>query len=194
VGDGGGRHAAKRRIGVVCSARISAPDKRYSDALATGFSLASAGYEVVTGGYGGLMAAVSRGAAEAGGHVVGLPMRGWVGLTPNQWVTELIWAEDFFDRLRELGKCDAIVALAGGVGTLAETAVTWANLQTDPSSTPRLILVGPGWARLMARFRRELVVDDRDLGLVRLVPSRHGILGSLEAGFNEPDTSARPLG
>ena len=35
----------------------------------------------MTGGYGGLMAVASQAAAEAGGKVIGLPMRGWTGLT-----------------------------------------------------------------------------------------------------------------
>ena len=40
-------------------------------AVRCGAALAAAGFAVATGGYGGIMEAVSRGAAEAGCHVIG---------------------------------------------------------------------------------------------------------------------------
>ena len=40
----------------------------YADAFELGRSLATAGFDVCTGGYGGVMEAVSRGASEAGGE------------------------------------------------------------------------------------------------------------------------------
>ena len=64
-------------VGVIGSARLESPDPRCALAERTGAAIAARGWTVVTGGYGGLMAAASRGAAEAGGRVVGLPMRGW---------------------------------------------------------------------------------------------------------------------
>lgn len=165
------RAIRRTRVGVLGSARIPPDDARYARAVRLGGSLARAGHVVVTGGYGGLMAAVSRGAAEAGGHVVGLPMRAWADLVPNEWVAEAIEAEDFSARLRALGGCDVLVALSGGIGTLSEATVTWAGLQTDPATTPPLILVGPGWEVLVETFRSTLVIDERDIGLVRIVPS-----------------------
>ena len=55
------------------SARVAAGDPRHDAAGRLGGLLAAQGWTVVTGGYGGVMAAVSRGAAAAGGHTVGLP-------------------------------------------------------------------------------------------------------------------------
>jgi len=157
------------RIGVLGSARLGPDDPRHGRAQRLGSLLAEAGHIVVTGGYGGLMAAVSRGAAEAGGHVVGLPMRSWTELTPNDWVAERIEAVDFFARLRSLNECDVLVALAGGIGTLAEVAVTWANLQTDPATTPPVAFVGEDWRAIVALFEQRLVIDERDTRLVRFV-------------------------
>lgn len=157
------------RVGVLGSARIEPPDPRHAAAIEVGRLLGAAGFDVVTGGYGGLMAAVSEGAAAAGARVVGLPMRAWSELTVNRWVSETVEADDFFERLRELSRCDALVALDGGVGTLAEVSVTWANLQTDTDVTPPLVLVGPMWASLLPILGETLVVDDRDLGLLRPV-------------------------
>ncbi len=167
------------RIGVLGSARIGPGDVRHAAAISLGRVLARAGYDVVTGGYGGLMAAVSQGAAEAGGHVVGLTMAAWTELAPNRWVTETAPAEDWFDRLRGLGACDALVALEGGVGTLAELSTAWANFQTDPAITPPLILVGPGWAEFVATMGRLLVVDANDIALPRLASTVDDVPGLL---------------
>ena len=72
---------------------------------------------MVTGGYGGLMEVTSRAAAEAGGTVIGLPMRGWSELAPNRWNHELRWSDTYAERLAHLLAADAIVAVDGGIGT-----------------------------------------------------------------------------
>lgn len=173
------------RVGVLGSARIEPPDPRHAAAVDVGRRLGAAGFDVVTGGYGGLMAAVSEGASSAGARVVGLPMRGWPELTVNRWVTQSIEADDFFERLRELARCDALVALDGGVGTLAEVSVTWANLQTDAQVTPPLLLVGRMWADLLPVLRRSLVVGDRDLELLRVVIDPAGLVDEIRRALAE---------
>jgi uncharacterized protein (TIGR00725 family) len=86
--------AEKRQleVGVMGSARLTEDDERWMQAHKLGQLLAGEGFVVVTGGYGGLMAAVSRGAHEKGGHVIGLPMQHWNGIKPNQWNADLRWA------------------------------------------------------------------------------------------------------
>lgn len=168
-----------RLVGVMGSARIQPGDPRYDDAMRVGREMATAGFVVMTGGYGGLMEAVSRGAAEAGGAVIGLPVRGWASLVPNAWVGEARWVDSYFDRLTAFAACDAIVALDGGLGTLGEAAVAWANLQTDPGTNPPLILFGRAWRRLHAFIGEILVVDERDLDLVRLVDRPEAVSGAI---------------
>jgi len=68
----------------------SRPDEAgYQQALQLGRLLGQAGYAVLTGGYIGTMEAVSRGAAEAGGHVIGVTcedIEQWRKVNPNRWV------------------------------------------------------------------------------------------------------------
>jgi uncharacterized protein (TIGR00725 family) len=74
----------------------------YLEAQYLGEMLAKAGHEVVTGGYLGVMEAVSRGAAEAGGNVIGVTCKeieNWRPIDPNRWVTELDEEKTLFDRL-----------------------------------------------------------------------------------------------
>ena len=183
-----------RVVGVMGSARIRPGDPRYSAGIEVGRALAGAGFDILTGGYGGLMEAVSRGGAEAGGVVVGLPVRGWAGLEPNPWVGEARWVDSYFDRLTAFAACDAIVALDGGLGTLGEAAVAWANLQTDPGTNAPLVLFGAAWRRLHAVIGELLVVDERDLGLVAIVDRPDEVAAAVEAAIASRPAVGRPLG
>lgn len=164
------REPAERPIvGILCSARITPDDPRYAGGVLVGRQLVEAGFSVMTGGYGGSMEAVSRGAAEAGGEVIGLPVRRWPNLEPNRWITRSLWVDSFAGRLPLLASCVALVALDGGIGTLAEVAVTWADRQTDPTVTPPLILVGPAWRAILDAVEKHLVVGPQDLALARWI-------------------------
>ena len=103
-----------------------------------GAAIAAQGWAVMTGGYGGLMEVTSRAAAQAGGTVIGLPMHGWTGLTPNPWNHELRWSDTYPERLAHLLAADALIALDGGLGTLSEAPAAWCALQTDPAAAADL--------------------------------------------------------
>ena len=124
-------------------------DSAYTDARLLGGLLAQRGHVVLTGGYIGTMEAASRGAAEAGGHVIGVTcadISRWRGIGANRWVKEEWKKENLHERLQALiDNCDAAIALPGGAGTLTEIALMW-NLMIVESIHPRpLILVGEGW-------------------------------------------------
>ncbi len=131
-------------------------ESAYSDALRLGRLLAQAGHTVLTGGYIGTMEAVSRGAAEAGGHVIGVTcdeIEAWRPVRPNIWIKE----ERRYPTLRQrlfalIEDCDAAVALPGGIGTLAEVAEMWAHLQTGAITPRPLVLVGTGWQATLQTF------------------------------------------
>ncbi|UYN88846.1 MAG: LOG family protein [Anaerolineales bacterium] len=125
----------------------------YEEARRLGQLLAGAGHTVLTGGYMGTMEAASRGAAEAGGHVVGVTcqqIEDWRAARHNPWVLE----ERKFPTLRErlyclIDSCDAALALPGGIGTLDEIVTMWSQMQTSAMPTRPLILIGDGWRRTM---------------------------------------------
>ena len=90
----------------------------YREARELGGLLANAGYIVSTGAYRGVMEAVSRGASEAGGHVIGIScdqIETMVpGLEVNQWVTEEIRYNDLRGRLHHLVvESQAAIAMPG---------------------------------------------------------------------------------
>ncbi len=180
-------------IGVMGSARLTEDDERWTMAYKLGELLADAGYVVVTGGYGGLMAAVSRGTHEKGGRVIGLPMRHWSGIVPNQWNAVLRWSTDYGTRINHIIRCDAVVALPGGVGTLAELMMAWSASQTEGRSLP-LVLLGDCWPPLIASIRENLVVSDADIALLRFARDPGEALRELQAGLQDKRVGPGPRG
>lgn len=124
-------------------------DAGYEEARRLGELLAKAGHNVLTGGYLGAMEAVSRGAVEAGGHSIGVTcdqIELWRNAKANPWVKEERKFPTLRDRLYSLVEtCDAAMALPGGIGTLAEIAVMWSQMQTNSMPARPLILIGDAW-------------------------------------------------
>ena len=179
-------------VAVLGSARIEPLDPRWDQARALGGLLAKGGFTVVTGGYGGLMSAVSQGVSEGGGRVVGLPMRHWDKLEPNRWNAELRWSDGYGTRLDHLLRCAAVIALPGGVGTLSEVSVIWAAAQTE--ATPlTIVLLGEGWPPLLEAFRSHLVVGPDDLKLLRIAATPEEAVQALTAPA-EQDARPGPRG
>ncbi len=162
----------------------SAPKPRsaaYDEAVLMGRLLAQAGYTVATGGYTGVMEAASRGAAEAGGHVIGVTcslIENWrEGFGPNQWVKEEIKFASLRERLYHLVTfCDAAVALGGGIGTLSEVSLMWSLIQTGEIKRKPLALVGPLWRGTFKEFlaRADGYIPERDRGLLSFVDTPGG--------------------
>ena len=153
-----------------------APDSEaYEDARRLGQQLAEAGFVVATGGYGGTMAAVSQGAAGAGGHVIGVTsghMERYRPMPANEWVAEEIRHESQRDRLLHLVlNNDAMIALPGGIGTLSEVALAWSLLQTGEMAARPLVLLGPLWRETIRVYAQAEYIRPRDMDLIYLATS-----------------------
>jgi uncharacterized protein (TIGR00730 family) len=115
--------ASQRSICVYC-ASSHACDAAYHDAARRlGRLLAAAGHVVVYGGgRAGCMGALAEGALAAGGRVIGVIPKFMVDLEwGNDDLAELHVVEDMRTRKHEmLTRASAVVALAGGTGTLEE--------------------------------------------------------------------------
>jgi uncharacterized protein (TIGR00730 family) len=134
-------------VAVFGSSTIPEGGERYREAEDLGRRLAEGGADVVTGGYGGAMAACSRGARAAGGHVVGVTVELFERRAPaNPWVEERVHTPDLFERLRTIiGRADGFIAVAGSVGTLAEVFLTWNLLMAGAHPGAPLVLMGGHW-------------------------------------------------
>jgi uncharacterized protein (TIGR00725 family) len=143
----------------------------YEEAHQLGELLAKRGHTVMTGGYIGTMEAVSRGAAQAGGHVIGVTcgeIERWRDVGVNRWVKEEWRKQTLVERLQVLiRECDAAIALSGGPGTLTEISLMWNLMIVESMRRRPLVLVGDGWQsvfdQLFNTFDVYIPAGQRDL-------------------------------
>jgi uncharacterized protein (TIGR00730 family) len=183
--------ASRLRVTVFGGSKPRPNEPAYEQAYQLGKLLGTAGYAVLTGGYIGTMEAVSLGVAETGGHVIGVTcdeIEAWRPVTPNPWVMQENRFPTLNQRLNALIQdCEAAIALPGGIGTLAEIAVMWSQLQTGASKPKPLILVGLGWQATLDAFYQTLgdYIADKDRGWVQIASGAthafHLLQASLES-------------
>ena len=142
----------------------------------------------MTGGYIGTMEAVSRGACEAGGHVIGVTcaeIERWRPIGANRWVVEE-WKEETLIRRMErlVTECDAALALPGGPGTLTEICLMWNLMAIESLPRRPLILIGDGWRsifdQVFARLTQYSPAPQNDL--LRFAPDVETAVQMLDAG------------
>jgi uncharacterized protein (TIGR00730 family) len=154
-------------VTVFGGSRVEPDSDEYVAAQELGRALAQRGFSVVTGGYNGVMEAVSRGAKEAGGVVIGVTVdviaRNFsraVNAFVDQEVKTLALLERI-DKMVELGS--AFVVLPGGAGTLAELGVVWNLALIGAMHGKPIVVVGTGWERVLRTMVEQLHTIDRDL-------------------------------
>ena len=144
------------RVTVFGGSQPKPGDPAYKQALELGKLLGGSDYTVLNGGYIGTMEAVSRGAVEAGGHVIGVTcdeIEAWRPVRPNPWLSEEMRFPTLSQRLTALiENCDAALALPGGVGTLVEISLMWNQLLTEIITPRPLITIGIGWQAVFAQL------------------------------------------
>ena len=154
---------ASKRITVFGGSRCGPGDAEYNEALKLGRLLVEAGFEVCSGGYSGIMEAISRGAHEAGGHVIGVTMRQF-DAEPNPYLGKILPSADFYTRLQTMiRESDGYIALRGGIGTVTEISLVWNKLMTGVIPARPLVLLGGCWPNVIACLRSHLVVSERDM-------------------------------
>jgi len=143
----------KKIITVFGSSRPEDGHADYQEALELGRALALAGFAVCTGGYSGVMEAVSRGARESGGQVLAVTSS-FFRSRANRWVDEEISTATWQERLFELVRLgDGYVVCKGGTGTLVELAVVWEMLNKKAMERRPFVVLGDFWQPILDRVR-----------------------------------------
>jgi len=161
----------------------------YEEGVLCGRLLAEAGYAVATGGYAGLMEAVSLGARQAGGRAIGItvpdvfPDR----LGGNPHLTEETRTASLLERILEMVDLSiASIALPGSLGTATELLVAWnlAYVARFANSKPKpVVAVGEQWGRLIPLLTDELHTDG---SLVVLVDTVEGAVQAVTTAVDGP--------
>jgi uncharacterized protein (TIGR00730 family) len=148
---------SEKIITIFGTGRAKAGDSAYALAMEMGKLLAQAGFTIANGGYGGTMLAAAKGAAAAGGEIVGVTCSAFKSSRANEYITREIVTASLDERLDTLIKIgQAYVVLPGGTGTLLELAKVWElkNKGFLKAEKP-IILVGGFWKPLA-----ELIATD----------------------------------
>jgi hypothetical protein len=131
-------------MAVIGEGDLAPDDLRWASARELGRLAVEAGFRVATGGLDGVMAAASRGAAEAHayreGDVIGV-LPSYDRATANEWVDIVIPSGLGIARnVVLMALADVVVAIGGGAGTLSEIAIAW------QLGRPVVAVQGLGWA------------------------------------------------
>jgi uncharacterized protein (TIGR00730 family) len=113
-------------ISIFGSSKGTDGEEMFDAAYNIGRLLTENGFVVANGGYGGLMLASSKGAADSGGKAIGVTCAAFKRSMPNEYITEEIGTEVLQKRLEKLVEiADGYVVMPGGTGTLLELAHVW---------------------------------------------------------------------
>lgn len=110
----------RKIVAIFGSSRVKPDSELYQSTYALAHALASEDYVVMSGGYEGVMEAASKGAADAGGHVIGVsaaPLEKLRRVKPNEWIKQVIPFDSVHERLAYMVvTADAYVVMPGGAG------------------------------------------------------------------------------
>jgi uncharacterized protein (TIGR00730 family) len=141
-------------VTVFGSSRPRRGEADYEEARVLGRALAKHGFAVCSGGYGGVMEAVSCGAKEAGGKTYGVTAEFFTAAKLNSWIDTEVRMKTWEERLFELIRlADGFVACKGGTGTLVELAVVWEMLNKSVITGKPFAVLGNFWQPVLDRVR-----------------------------------------
>lgn len=149
-------------VSVFGSSSTQPDSDEWREAETLGRLLAEQGYTVATGGYGGSMEALSKGAGEVGGKVIGVtaPDVFKARAGANAYVTEEVKAPHLLERIHFLtDRSAAALALPGSLGTLTEIMAAWNLAYVAPFAEMEakpLIVIGERWATIVSFLADEL--------------------------------------
>jgi uncharacterized protein (TIGR00725 family) len=158
------------KVVAVFGSSITAHDTpEWEEAERVGRRCAEAGLTVLTGGYGGSMEAISKGAAEVNGHVIGVTapdlFHGRGGANP--YVAEVIEATDLPNRLGIITHlADGAIVLPGSIGTATELVLAW-NInhivRRNGGTRMPVVAVGDAWRRVIGALSDVIHANPADV-------------------------------
>ena len=109
------------------------------------------GIDTISGGYDGLMSAVSEGARQGNARATGILVEFWDRKKcGNEWLTDRIVTPGLFERLQELiDRADGYIILPGGTGTLVELALVWELINKSMIEQKPICVYGDFWKPLL---------------------------------------------
>ena len=141
-------------------------EEEYQTAYYLGKELGSRGFSVCSGGYQGIMDAVSRGAAQKGREAIGITVETFNAIK-SSYLTKEIECKNLLDRLGKLIELgDAYIILRGGTGTLVELSLVWEMINKYAIPAKPVVCHGQMWSGLIETMEKRIDYEKRETGIV----------------------------
>lgn len=175
------------RLAAFGSSQIGPEATVYQDVFALSRQIALAGWDGMTGGHQGMMAAFSEGMHAGGGHIRGITLERFP-TPPDNSLSEEIRSRNFFERMGiMIEQSDAWLVLPGGLGTLAELAMTWDLLAIHVLEPRPLLLYGDMWQPIVNILSDQLVLSaDKAFASIQICHSHQDVWDALRPFSSAP--------
>ncbi len=174
----------KKRITVFGSAFPKDGEEEYQTAYQLGKLIAQKGFDVVTGGYGGIMEAASKGCKDNGGKSIGVTLS-YVKNSPNKYLDEIIVCDTLFERITKLVELgDAYIVLQGGTGTLLELATVWEYINKSLMNPKPVACHSLMWKEIGKILNHQLKREGRDINRISFFEDVEEIVEFIVDGLN----------
>ena len=157
----------RKTITIFGSSKPEESEDEYKIAYELGRLLGKQNFDVCTGGYYGIMEAVSKGAVEEGSVATGITVKGW-SRKGNSFLTKEIMCNTLFERLYKLIEYgDAYVILQGGTGTLLELAAVWEFANKGAMDKKPIACHSSMWQGIISIMNIQMKKEGRSRELVK---------------------------
>ncbi len=166
-----------KTVTIFGSSRPKYGEEEYETAFKLGKLLAKNNFNVCTGGYYGIMEAVSKGAFGNDVDVTGITVKDW-DKRANAFLTKEIKCNTLFERITKLIETgDAFIILQGGTGTLLELATVWELANKDLMFPKPVACHSSMWQGIVSIMNLQMQKEERKTDLVQTFDSVEMILG-----------------
>lgn len=142
-------------------------EEEYENAYKLAKLLGEAGLNICSGGFQGIMDAVSKGASEAGTNAIGVTVNLY-NAKPSRYLSEEIQCNSLFNRLEKLiNKGDAYIVLPGGTGTLLELSLVWEYFNKGITPIKPFSCFGEMWNKISKIIDERMEFENRNKGLIK---------------------------
>lgn len=142
-------------------------DQEYEQAYFLGNYLGDKGFNVCSGGYQGIMDAVSKGAVKSGAKAIGVTVDIF-GAEPSKYLSNEIVTTTLFERLRNLLNIgEAYIVLPGGTGTMLELTLVWEKMNKGLINEKPFACIGSIWKNIVSEMEKRILFEKRRTGLLK---------------------------
>ena len=171
----------RKTITVFGSSQPKEGQEEFETAYKLGALLAENNFNVCTGGFQGIMNAVSKGAVEKGGEATGITVDLW-NAEPSKYLTREIKCTTLFERISKLVELgDGYVVLQGGTGTLLELAVVWEMMNKRMLDAKPVACFSSIWKEIVSAMDKQLEHENRPAKFVQTFDSIEEIVDFMKS-------------